>query len=94
MTFNPLQAPPMPTSSLRHHHSAISMRHNAHEMMERETACGKDYGLRGEREEAISGLSGRELAVHILCRTPSVAHGEDDCGTAAHDVSSGIEPCV
>ncbi len=94
MTFNPLQAPPMPPSSLRHHHSAIRMRHNAHEMMERETACGKDYGRKGEREEAISGLSGRELTVHILCRTPSVAHGEDDCGTAAHDVSSGIEPCV
>ena len=36
MTFNPLQVPPMPPSSLRHHHSAISMRHNAHEMMERE----------------------------------------------------------
>lgn len=34
------------------------MRHNAHEMMERETACGKDYGRKGEREEAISGLSG------------------------------------
>lgn len=94
MTFNPLQVPPMPPSSLRHHHSAIRMRHNAHEAMERETACGKDYGRKGEREEAISGLSGRELTVHILCRTPSVAHGEDDCGTAAHDVSSGIEPCV
>ena len=58
MTFNPLQVPPMPPSSLRHHHSAIRMRHNAHEMMERETACGKDYGRKGEREEAISGLSG------------------------------------
>lgn len=92
MTFNPLQVPPMPPSSLRHHHSAISMRHNAHEMMERDSLWQRLWAR--EREEAISGLSGRELTVHILCRTPSVAHGEDDCGTAAHDVSSGIEPCV
>ena len=36
-------------------------------------------------------LLAQELTCHVLGGAAAVAHGEDYCGTATHDVATGVE---
>ena len=36
-------------------------------------------------------LLAQELFCHVLGGATAVAHGEDYCGTATHDVATGVE---
>ena len=36
-------------------------------------------------------LLGAKLLVHLQCGTTTITHSKDNCGTATHDITAGIE---